>query len=94
VSQGSIRYFNITLSNTNYDLTISCTRRSGDPDMYVSNTIANPGPSSFTWRAVASGSDLLTIRHTDPNWGCHAGTPCTFVIGVLFISHCFNSVYA
>jgi hypothetical protein len=35
VDRGTSRFYNITLSDLSRDLTISCTRRSGDPDMCV-----------------------------------------------------------
>jgi hypothetical protein len=83
VDARTVRYYSFLLQDPLSDITVSLTRRAGDPDLYVSNEVANPGPATgYTWASVNRGSDFLTISHTDAKWNCVQGRVCNFTLGI------------
>lgn len=49
------------------DLRIEIEAISGDPDLYVSQTIKKPNRREFTWSATSSGGEELMISWNDKN---------------------------
>jgi hypothetical protein len=56
----------------------------GDPDIYISATVAEPTMSQSTWSRAHLGGDTITIGADDPAacGGSHAPNPCTYHIGI------------
>jgi len=94
IGQRGMNYFYVIRDAVDKDITISVTTIAGDPDLYVSNTEAVPGPDSDTskvWYSTAPGDDSITItagdvKHspqcleTDP--AKLVENPCVYYVGV------------
>lgn len=78
IGTGELMYYRIDVKDTHADLSISVTRRWGDPDIYVRNDGRDPSPRSWQWRSNAFGEDLVTIYHDDPQFRA----PATYLIAV------------
>jgi hypothetical protein len=86
-SEGEYKYYHIILSdNTPYrELTISVTKRVGDPDLFVNNNGQFPTQGNARWSAAAGGSDI--VRIANPQSG-------DYIIGVLAFSTSVYSIVA
>jgi hypothetical protein len=56
------RYYHFYLLSPHEELTITVTRKSGDPDLYVAHGGKYPNLTSWDWSSTAFGQDLITIR--------------------------------
>ncbi len=67
VPAGGAKYFQLQLAcpDTAQALQLQLTALQGNPDLYVSTSLQQPGPDGFTWRAATNGSDALTLDAPD-----------------------------
>lgn len=74
-------YYTFVASNpVVYKFALSPT--SGDPDMYVSNTIPQPRLGNTTWFSNGIGNELITIDPANDPRATACALPCTYYIGV------------
>jgi hypothetical protein len=83
VAAGASKFFKLQLScpDTAESLQLSLTALEGNPDLYVSASLQQPGPDGFTWRAAAAGSDALTLNFPDAGvyyLAVHGGSAAAF----------------
>jgi hypothetical protein len=83
VSAGASKFFKLQLAcpDTAESLQLSLTALEGNPDLYVSASLQQPGPDGFTWRAAAAGSDALTLNFPDAGvyyLAVHGGSAAAF----------------
>lgn len=67
VSSGAAKFYKLQLAcpDTAQALQLSLTALEGNPDLYVSASVQQPGPDSYTWSASAPGSDALQLEYPD-----------------------------
>jgi hypothetical protein len=67
VSAGGAKFFKLAVAcpDTAQALVLQLTALQGNPDLYVSATVQQPGPGSFTWSAAMAGSDALQLDNPD-----------------------------
>jgi hypothetical protein len=87
---GAVKYYMIRLQGHHTSLTVSISRRTGDPDLYIRNDQYRPGPDNYQWRSANYGDDSVTINRTDVNW-CNN---CTYYIGVVAATNTTYSLVA
>ena len=75
-------YYYFTLDRRNYDVTISVTRLTGDPDLYVSTRSARPNTTVYDWKSMKINDDTITISTSDPLYCVN----CRYYIGVYAFS--------
>jgi hypothetical protein len=87
LQQGQYKYFKFPVDRLDMDLTFTVTGLNGDPDLYVSDTDANPRPNStnYTWRATSNREDSISIPHENLHLGnyyasVYAWSNCTFTL--------------
>jgi hypothetical protein len=78
VGQGRYAYFNFTAPTAD-NFTIFVTALNGDPDVYVSATVARPTTGSYTWSAATGADEVIPIGTNDPNY---LPPPNYYMIGV------------
>ena len=78
VTQNAYAYFNFTPPFRG-SFTITVQAFSGDPDLYVSATVARPTTSVYTWVSATDLDEVVQILPSDPNY---LPPPATYAIGV------------
>jgi len=81
LAKGEARYYRFDVLSSHVDVSISVTRKYGDPDLFVSTSLHGSGrasPDSYMWASMALGEDLITIDSSDPNFCSN----CSYLITV------------
>jgi len=87
LQQGTYKYFRFPVDRLDEDLTFTVTGLNGDPDLFVSDTDANPKPNAthYTWRSTSFREDAVSIPKENLHIGNYyasvlAYTNCTFTV--------------
>lgn len=58
------QYFSFLINQPGFDVSISLSALTGDPDLYVS-TAPQPGPRNYNWSSLYWGGDMVQIQGND-----------------------------
>lgn len=72
-------YYSFSVFDQFDDVTLSLSRQTGDPDIYISNDNTLPSRDHYRWKSTTSGSDVLSLLHTDDGFYYNNGS---FLVGV------------
>ena len=85
VAPHSYEYYKFAITNPKYDLRISVTPFTGDPDIYVGvPPIYHPSLLNYTFASRSFGADTLTLQASELSNYCTPSetVPCEYYIGV------------
>jgi hypothetical protein len=90
LAQGKYAYYRFETREDHQDLTVSVSRKVGEPSLYIRNDGGVPSREHHRWQSSYVGDDLITIQQADPAFCAH----CNYDIAIYAVSNVTFTVTA